>query len=89
MDAEYQYLGGVTHYFDRIGVAVVRLELTLYEGDWVAFFGPHTDFEQQVRSMQIEHEPVSEVQAGEEVAIQVDAPVRRGDKVFLRVESAA
>mgnify|MGYP001171295801 CR=1 FL=1 len=88
MDAEYQFIGVVTHYFDRLGVAVVRLEQALYQGDWVAFFGKHTDFEQQVRSMEIDHQAVTEVPGGEEVAIQVDAPVRKGDKVFLIVESA-
>jgi len=76
MDAEYQFIGVVTHYFDRLGV-------------WVAFFGKHTDFEQQVRSMEIDHQAVTEVPGGEEVAIQVDAPVRKGDKVFLIVESTA
>jgi len=89
MDAEYQYLGVVTHYFDWIGVEVVRLEQALYQGDWIAFFGPHTDFQQQAHSMEIEHEPVSEVGAGGEVALRVDEPVRRGDKVYVLVESAA
>lgn len=83
---EYQYVGVVTHFFDRISVAVIRLEAELYLEDWVLFDGPHTDLEQQVLSMQINYQPIERAAAGEEAAIKVDAPVREGDKVFLIVE---
>ena len=83
---DYQPLGIVTHYFDRIGVAVIRLEDELYLEDWVLFEGPHTNWEQQVMSMQINYQPIEQAVAGEEVAIQVNTPVHRGDEVFLIVE---
>ncbi len=81
-------VGRVNHFFDRIGVAVADLEGDLRIGDMVHFLGPHTDFRQQVTSMQIEHEPVSEVKAGQEVAIKVDQRVRRGDSVFKLMPEA-
>ena len=79
---EGERVGRVNHFFDRISVAVADLKSDLQIGDMVHFLGPHTDFRQKITSMQIEHEPVSEVKAGQEVAIKVDQRVRRGDSVF-------
>jgi len=75
-------IGKVTHYFGKIGVAVVKLTAPLSLGDTVHFRGTSTDFTQTVDSMQIEHKPVQEVKAGEEVAIKVGARVREGDEVY-------
>jgi hypothetical protein len=83
---EYQFIGKVTHYFDRIGVAVVRLEDELYLDDWVLFEGRRTELEQQVISMQIEHASVDKGLPGEEVAIKVSDTVHEGDDVYLIVE---
>lgn len=80
-----QRIGTVTHYFGGLGVAVVQLdagELTL--GDTVRFLGHTTDFTETVDSMEVNHEKVARARAGEEVAVQVKARVRRHDKV-LRV----
>jgi putative protease len=76
---EGKQIGRVTHYFDRISVAVISLSGGLKLGDRVQFHGPHTDFQQEVVSMQVEHEPVEKGKKGQEVAIKVDQPVRRGD----------
>lgn len=75
-------VGTVTHYFTKIGVAVLDLSENLAVGDRLHFLGKHTDFPQQVGSMQIEHETVAEAGKGSEVAIKVDQRVRRGDAVF-------
>ena len=80
---EYKYIGKVTHFFDRIRVAVLALEDELYLEDWVLFEGPRTELEQQVQSMQIEHAAVDVGHPGEEVAIKLDDVVRVGDEVFL------
>ncbi len=75
-------IGKVTHYFGRIGVAVVKLTAPLSQGEMVHFRGSSTDFTQLVESMQIEHQPVREAKAGEEVAIKVASRVREGDEVY-------
>jgi len=80
---EYERIGTVTHYFDRIGVAVVLLENELFIDDWILFYGPNTDLEQQVLSMQINHQPVDQGLPGEEIAVQVDDVVRAGDEVYV------
>jgi len=82
----YQYVGVVTHYFDRIGVAVILLNDVLYVDDWVLFYGPRTEFEQQVISMQMNHQGVDRGEPGDEIAIKVDEPVREGDEVYLLLD---
>lgn len=77
-----ELIGEVTHFYNRIGVAVVYLTGEIKEGDQVHFFGRSTDFRQQVQSMQIEHEAVSEAGKGQEIAIKVERRVRNHDKVY-------
>lgn len=81
-------VGEVVHYYNRIGVAVVRLDGDLALGDQVHFLGHTTDFLQEVRSMQIEHQPIERASAGTEVAVKVDRRVRRGDRVFKLTDEA-
>ena len=83
---EHQYVGVVTHYFDRIGVAVVAPEQELYLDDWVLIEGPRTSVEQQIYSMQVNHLAVDKGEAGEEVAVKIDEIVREGDQVFVVLE---
>lgn len=75
-------IGYVTHYYNQIGVAVIALMDELEVGDAIHFLGHTTEFSQQVWSMEINHQKVKRVDAGEEVALKVDEPVRRGDEVF-------
>jgi len=75
-------IGEITHYFDRIEVAVVALTETIRVGDTVHMLGPSTDFQQEVTSLQIEHQPIDEAGPGQEVAMRVKQRVRPRDKVF-------
>lgn len=75
-------VGEVTHYYNRIGVAVIDLKGPLQVGDQVHFFGSSTDFRQEVNSMQIEHESITEAGKGQEIALKVDRRVRNHDKVY-------
>jgi hypothetical protein len=72
----------VTHYFTRLGVAVLALSDTLSVGDRIHIYGHSTDLEQTVDSMQIEHKPVLKVGPGDDVALKVIEPVRQGDIVY-------
>lgn len=84
--AEGERIGEVTHYFNKINVAVIELEKPLYKGDRLHFLGAHTDFPQVIESIQVEHEDVEEVDAGGEAAVKVAKRVRRGDSVFRLVD---
>jgi putative protease len=84
--AEGERIGEVTHYFNKINVAVIQLEKPLQKGDRLHFLGAHTDFPQVIDSIQVEHEDVDEVAKGGEAAVKVDKRVRRGDSVFRLLE---
>jgi U32 family peptidase len=81
-----QPLGQVTHYFDHVGVAVIKLtDGDLKVGDRIHVTG-HSDFEQTISSMQVDHQGVETSAPGSEVAIKIDQPVKPKDKVFKLVE---
>jgi putative protease len=75
-------VGKVTHYFDRISVAVLELTETIRVGDTLHFLGHSVDFTQTVNSLQIEHQNVSEAKPGQDVALKVDEKVHPNDSVF-------
>ena len=79
-------IGKVTHYFGRIKVAVIELSDELKVGDSIHILGHTTDFEQIVRSMEIDHEQVRTVGPGDDVALKVARMVRKGDKVYKVLE---
>lgn len=81
-------LGQVTHYYDHIGVAVLALTDAIRVGDVVHVLGRSTDFQQEVRSLQIEHRAVTEAEPGQDVALKVIRRVHPHDAVYKIVEEA-
>ena len=79
-------VGEVTHFYDRICVAVVNLTEYLKLGDQIHISGKKTDFEQTVSSMQIEHNSITEGFAGQEIALQVMQQVKEGDIIYKLTE---
>jgi len=75
-------VGKVTHYFDKIGVAVVELTDRLAVGDTIRISRSSSDFTQTVSSMQVEHKQIEEAKKGDTVGLKVDEPVDVGDEVF-------
>jgi selenocysteine-specific translation elongation factor len=78
-------IGQVSHWFGNINVAGIELTSKLAVGDRVHIFGHTTDFEQEIKSMQIMHQDVSEAGRGDDVGVKLKARARVGDKVY-RVE---
>lgn len=72
----------VTHYYARIGVAVLDITGELHLGDFITIQGHTTDFSQQVNSIELNHRKIQFAGPGMEVAIKVDKPVRRGDQLY-------
>lgn len=80
-------VGTITHYFAKISVAVIEMSGSELEaGDTIHIKGHTTDFFQKVSSMQIEHESVAKVEAGQVFALKVESPVRENDDVYLVTE---
>jgi translation elongation factor EF-1alpha len=75
-------IGQVTHFYNRIRVAVLELTGELKEGDVIHILGRTTGFTQGVESMEIEHRKVQAVGPGDEVALKVINSVHRGDVVY-------
>lgn len=76
-------IGKVTHYYDKIGVAIVELDGQLSVGDKIKFVrGGEDMFEQPVESIQIEHEKKETAEKGEVVGVKVVKEVKEGAEVF-------
>jgi hypothetical protein len=74
-------IGKVIHYYDKIGVAVIKLQKSLKVGDKVKFEKGDVSFEQIIESMQLEHKQVASGKKGEEIAIKVNQVVKSGTLV--------
>ena len=80
-------IGEVTHYFNKIGVAAIKIiSGQLKKGDTIHIKGHTTDFTEKIDSMQVEHQPVEVANAGDEIGIKVENVVREGDEVFKLIE---
>ncbi len=75
-------IGEVTHFYGNISVAIVKFNKSVDAGAKVHFKGAHTDFEQEISSMQYDHKEISSAKKGQDVGIKVDQKVHEGDKVF-------
>ncbi|MEM3556227.1 MAG: translation elongation factor-like protein [Candidatus Micrarchaeia archaeon] len=79
-------VGKVTHFFNKISVAVVDLTDELRNGDRISIEGPAGVVEQVVDSMQINKEPVERAGAGQSIGLKVSSRVREGDVVYVLTE---
>lgn len=80
---EGKLIGKITHYFSNIEVTVINLLSPLKVGDTIRIIGgQETDFEQEVGSLQIDHEEVKSAKKGDSVGMKVDEKVHEGYKVY-------
>ena len=64
-------VGVVTHYYDKIKVAIVELDGNLAVGDKVKFVRGGEDlFEENVDSMQVEHNNIQSASKGDIVGLK-------------------
>ena len=76
-------IGKVTHYYDKIGVAIVKLSKSLKVDDRIKISGHDKEFTQTVASIQYEHKQLDKAKKGESIGLKVDQPVRENDEVYL------
>ena len=81
--AEEQEVGVVSHYFTKIGVAIVELTGTVKVGQKLHIKGATSDFTQKLDSMQIDHKSVEEAKKGDSIGLKVKEHAREHDKVFV------
>jgi len=85
--AEKKLIGEITHYFMRIGVAVIELSDDIKIGDKIRIEGATTAFDQVVDSMEIENEKVETATRGQSIGLKVKERVRPADVVYRIMEA--
>lgn len=84
------YLGKVSNYFSRIGVAEVRLETanTIAVGDRYMVMGQTTGvYTDTLKEIRLNKGPVQEARQGNAFSFATTEPLHRGDKVYKIVET--
>jgi translation elongation factor EF-1alpha len=71
----------IMHYFDKIGVAVLKLSGNLKVGDKLRIEAAEP-FVQAVSSMQVNKLPIKEAKPGDDIGMKTDKPCKEGDKVI-------
>jgi hypothetical protein len=79
-----EQVGEITHFYDKISVAVVKLGSGLKVGDAVHIKGKSTDFEQTIESMQLNHQNVEGGKRGDEAAVKLNEKAKEGDIVYRK-----
>ena len=81
------YMGKVTNYFKRIGVAEVLVEACeVSNGDALLFMGEKTGVvEQTAEGIMVKELPVEGAKQGDYMSLKTTSEVRRGDKVYKEV----
>ncbi|MBR9679337.1 MAG: translation elongation factor-like protein [Nanoarchaeota archaeon] len=81
-----EQVGVITHYFNNINVAVLKLNKTLNQGDKIRIQSdtPNglTNFKQTIKSMQHNHKPLKRAIKGKEIGLKVRDRVRANDLVY-------
>ena len=78
MKGEEIEIGEVTDFFRKISVAAVLVHQgeTLKLGDHIHIRGPHTEIDQTVESLEVDHGLVEQVGGGSEVGLLVALPAK-------------
>jgi len=81
------YIGKVTNYFSKIGVAELKIEThDLALEDEIKIIGPTTGvYEDTISEIRLDYDPVKKAVKGDVCSIPVKELVRRGDKVYKMV----
>ena len=75
-------IGHVTHFYDKIGVMVVKLTDKVSVGDTIKVKRGDEELEEKVESMQVEHENIEKAKKGDEIAIKISGKTKEGAIVY-------
>jgi putative protease len=83
------YVGLVTNYFTKIGVAEIKMEThSMALGDEILIIGPTTGVvEELLTEIRVDLQQAEQTKKGDLCSIPVNTLVRRGDKVYKLVET--
>jgi translation elongation factor EF-1alpha len=76
-------IGSVTHYYNKIKVAIIDLSSNLKVGDKIKFVRGGEDlFTQNVDSIQLEHKYIDSASSGDVIGLRVENEVKEGAEVY-------
>ena len=75
-------IGKVVHFYNHIGVAIVKFNMKVKAGAKLHFKGATTDFVDAPKSMQFNHTSIAVAPKGKQVGVKVKKRVREGDLVY-------
>lgn len=75
-------IGKVSHFYDKLGVAIVDLKSPLSKGDMVKFVRDEEQFEQMIDSIQLDHKDIDKAGRGKSVGVKVTQKVHEGAMVY-------
>ena len=81
-EIEGKLIGKIAHYFNKIGVAVIDLSDKIKVGETIRIVGGEVDFDQEVKSMEVDRQKVEQAKKGDSVGLKVKEKVRQGYKVY-------
>lgn len=74
-------IGKITHFFDKISVAIINLDEPLEIGDKIRIEA-EIPFVQKVTSMQVEHKEIQKANTGNDIGMKTDRHCKEGDRVI-------
>lgn len=80
-------IGEVVKFFAKPCVAAIKViggELKV--GDRIRFKGHTTDLQDEIKSMQIDNQPIEKAETGQLIGVKVKDRVRENDEVFKLTE---
>ncbi len=80
--AKNDLIGEITHWYDKINVAVVKLVKTLQVGDKIKIKHGDKEFEETIDSMELDHKPVQSGKKGQEIAIKLSQKANEGAEIL-------
>jgi len=77
-------IGTVTHWYDKLGVAVVKVTGKLAKGAEIVVKKGTEEFNDVVASIQIDHKDVDAAKKGDDAAIKLSQKAKEGAEVYVR-----
>lgn len=81
--SELILVGVVTHYLDKINVAIIKLGMDVEVGDKLQLKGVHEVFKQKIHSMQYNRKTIEKAGRDMEIGIKVNQKTVVGELVYI------
>ncbi len=80
-------VGVIVKFFAKPSVAAIEITKgTIKKGDILKYKGHTSDFTEEVKSMQIDNQPVDEAKVGDMIGVKVEERAREKDIVYKVVD---